>query len=116
VLVAYGPVVSGGSATVAIAALDAWTESVPSRRHVTSATFGFNAPKSRAPQAVLLAVPPDRAQRSTVEDLLETVLETRELAHARLARPTDADGLPFATPFPLVRTNARHTFVEGWPT
>ena len=44
---------------VAIAVLDAWTDSVPSRRHATTAAFGFNAPKSRAPQAVLLAVPPD---------------------------------------------------------
>ena len=38
---------------------------MPSRRHATAAAFGFNAPKSRAPQAVLLAVPPDPRSAST---------------------------------------------------
>lgn len=114
VLVAFGPAAVGG-ATVAIAQIDAWAESVPSRRHVTNAAFGFNSPKARAPQAILLAVPADRRQRADTAELLSTVLETRELARARAARPTDADGLPFATPAPIVRTNDGNTFLEGWP-
>jgi hypothetical protein len=117
ILAAYGPAVlqldAGGA--VAIAALDGWTDSVPSRRHVTSAAFGFNAPKSRAPHAVLLAVPPDRAQRLTTSALVDVVLETRELAHARATRPTDRDGLPYATPAPLVHAAKPVSFLEGWP-
>lgn len=117
VLAAYGPAVlqpdAGGD--VAIAALDGWTDSVPSRRHVTSAAFGFNAPKSRAPHAVLLVVPPDRAQRLTTSALVDVVLETRELAHARATRPTDRDGLPYATPAPIVHAAKPVSFLEGWP-
>ena len=118
VLVAYGPAVTpaaaGATAQVAVAALDGWTDSVPSRRHATTAAFGFNAPKSRAPQAVLLAVPPDASQRLTNAGLLDVVLETRELAHARAARPTDVAGLPFATPGALVHAGKPMAFLDRW--
>lgn len=114
VLAVFGPGAVAGM--VAIAVLDAWTDSVPSRRHATTAAFGFNAPKSRAPQAVLLAVPPDPSQRLDVDGLLDVVLETRELVHARAARPTDRAGLPYATPGPLVHaTPASIGFLNGWP-
>lgn len=113
VLAAYGPAV-GHHGVVAVAALDAWTDSVPSRRHSTAATFGFNSPKSRAPQAVLLAVPPNPAVRLTNEALLAVVLETRELAHARATRPADRGGLPWATPGPLVHAVPQSSFVTGW--
>jgi hypothetical protein len=86
VLAAFGPGLDDAGPTVAIAALDGWTDSVPSRRHTTTATFGFNAPKSRAPQAVLVAVPPDPAQRLDNAGLLDVILETRELVHARAPR------------------------------
>ncbi|MEO8774892.1 MAG: hypothetical protein ABI468_01085 [Candidatus Nanopelagicales bacterium] len=113
VLAAYGPAVDHDG-VVAVAALDAWTDSIPSRRHSTAATFGFNSPKSRAPQAVLLAVPPDPAVRLTNDDLLAVVLETRELAHARATRPTDRAGLSWATPGPLVHAAPQSSFVTGW--
>ena len=114
IVIAYGPGVASGSAHVAIAAIDAWTDSIPSNRHATTATFGFNAPKSRAPQAILLAVPPDPAQRLDNGGLLDVVLETRELAHARAARPTDWGGLPYATPMPLVHAVAPPGFLTWW--
>jgi hypothetical protein len=122
VLVAYGTAAAGGAAapggpdTVAVAVLDAWTDSVPSRSHSTTAAFGFNAPKSRAPQAVLLAVPPDPEQRLGNAGLLDVVLETRELVHARAARPTDLAGLPYASPAPLVHASKQISFLAGWPT
>jgi hypothetical protein len=115
VLVAYGPALPPAGGRVAVAALDAWTDSVPSRRHATAAAFGFNAPKSRAPQAVLLAVPPDRAQRLTTAGLVDVVLETRELAHARATRPRDRGGLPYATPTPLVHASGPAGFLREWP-
>jgi hypothetical protein len=121
ILVVCGPAVGhdgnvvGDDGKVAVSALDAWTDSVPSRRHATAATFGFNSPKSRAPQAILLAVPPDPAQRLDGEGLLDVVLETRQLAHARAARPTDRAGLPYATPTPLVHAVKEVNFLVGWP-
>jgi hypothetical protein len=44
------------------------------------------------------------------------VLETRELTHARAARPQDRDGLPYASPAPLVHAApASLGFLNGWP-
>jgi len=87
----------------------------PRRRHATTAAFGFNSPKSRAPQAVLLAVPPDPAQRLDNAGLLDVILETRELVQARATRPTDVAGLPYATPSPLVHAAEPVSILEGWP-
>jgi hypothetical protein len=97
VVVAYGPGVEDGADTMALAALDGWSDSVPSRRHATTAAFGFNAPKSRAPQAVLVAVPPDISQRLDNVGLLEVILETRELVQARAPRQIVEPTLPHAT-------------------
>ena len=114
VQVAYGPGLDDVSPTVAVALVDAWTDQVPASTHTTHAAFGFNAPKTRAPQAVLLAVPPDPARRLQGEALLDAVLGVRELARARGARPTDRAGLPAATPAPLVELDRRVNFLEGW--
>ncbi len=102
VVVAYGPdpaALAGSMATVAIAGLDAWQDAIPSNRHTTSAAFGFNGPKSRAPQAVLLAVPPDASRRLSDAELVALVLETRQLARARACRPRP--GSRVATPAAL---------------
>jgi hypothetical protein len=115
VVVAYGPGIDGGGVSVAIAALDGWTDSVPSRRHATTAAFGFNSPKSRAPQAVLVAVPPDLSLRLDNSALLDVVLDTRELAHARTPRPVDAPTLPYATSTAFVNAQAPRNFLDGWP-
>lgn len=114
VRVAYGPGLNTPGTKVAVTVLDAWTDSVPSSHHVTQGAFGFNAPKTRAPQAVLLAVPPDIAVPLADEDLLDLILEVREGALARAARPTDRAGLPFATPSPLVQLEEPADFLEGW--
>ena len=57
-VVVYGPAALDAG-DVAVALLDDWAETVPGRNHATHAAFGFDAPRARAPQAVLLAVPPD---------------------------------------------------------
>ena len=98
--------------TVAVCVLDTWIDAVPLRTHSTAAAFGFNGPKSRAPQAVLLAVPPDTEERLTNEGLARVVLETRLTVRARLA-----DGLlgPLAAPpSPVLSTVAERGFTEGW--
>ena len=103
VRVAYGNGLTDPGEQVAVALLDGWVDSIPSRRHVTQAAFGYNAPRTRAPHAVLLAVPPDVSQRLTGEELFELVLEVRELALARAARPGDRGDLPYATPAPILQ-------------
>lgn len=99
---------------VAVTMLDGWADSIPSSRHVTQAAFGFNAPRSRAAQALLLAVPPDLSRPLAGEELLEVVLEVRELAVARAARPTDRGGLPVATPSAVVQLETPLNLLEGW--
>jgi hypothetical protein len=85
---------------VALALLDSWTETVPEERHTTTAAFGFNAPAARPPQSILIAVPPIEDQPLDAETVAEIVMETRELAHARVGRPEDVPEL--AGVFPLV--------------
>jgi hypothetical protein len=101
IVVAYGPGVSALDAAVGIVALDAWVDSIPSSDHTTSAAFGFNGPKSRPPQAILLAVPPDASRRMTEEELMLTVLETRLSARARAHRRGAGPESHIATPFGL---------------
>ncbi len=113
VFVCFGPEPAlHADGDVAVCVLDVWTDAVPQRSHTTAAAFGFNGPRSRAPQSVLLAVPPDSTQRLTNEGLLRVVLETRRTVRARLA-----DGLnaPLAAPpSPILSTVAERGFTEGW--
>lgn len=79
-----------GTATVAVATVDRWSEVVPDEEQTTAAAFGFDAPGSRAPQAILLAVPPDLDQGFGDEKtVVRVVADCRELGHARMARPAD---------------------------
>jgi hypothetical protein len=115
VVVAYGSGVEASGSSVAIAAIDAWTDSIPSRKHDTFAAFGFNAPKSRAPQAVLVVVPPDISKRLDNAGLLDVILETRELAHARAPRQAAEPTLPHPTSTALVSAETSRNFLDGWP-
>jgi hypothetical protein len=77
---------------VAVAVLDRWSETIPGTDHTTSVVFGFDAPASRAPQAILLAVPPDLDVPVDAAGAVAIVEETRALARARMARPADLFG------------------------
>jgi hypothetical protein len=100
-VVVYGPGLAHGD-RVGIALLDDWAETVPSRRHTTHAAFGFDAPRARAPQAVLLAVPPDEAVPLTADALPGIVLSTRRLARARMAQPDALGAWALAVPTSMV--------------
>jgi hypothetical protein len=76
---------------IAVALVDRFSEVIPADELVTGAAFGFDAPASRAPQAILLAVPPVVTRAIDHDTLAQTLVETRELAHARMARPVDLD-------------------------
>jgi hypothetical protein len=74
---------------VALAAVDRFAEVVPGEQQSTGAAFGFDAPASRAPQAILLAVPPDTNAGLSPDTLVQIIAETRDMARARMARPGD---------------------------
>lgn len=113
--VAFGSGLTADVPRVAVALLDRWTDSIPSQHHVTQAAFGFNAPKTRAPNAVLLAVPSDPRLPLEGEALLNVVRQVRSSALARAARPTDREALPWATPFPIVQAQDPVDIRKGWP-
>lgn len=75
---------------VAVGLIDSWAESVPSSTRSTTAAFGFNAPSSRPPQAVLLAVPPSLQTDAawggielTTAKLIRVLQDTRRTMYAR---------------------------------
>jgi hypothetical protein len=78
--------------------IDEWIEVVPSASETTGLAFHFNEPNARAPQAVLLAVPPDGRETWEAETLEAILLETLELAKLRAVdasalQPPDANAL-----------------------
>lgn len=90
---AFGPpgVLDGGgnpARLVALGLLDSWSEVVPATEHSTHVAFHYDAPGARAPQAILVAVPPAVDEALDTDVLVDIVLETRELARARMAVPS----------------------------
>jgi hypothetical protein len=112
VVVAYGPGV-GGAGDVAVAGLDAYADAIPARSHTTSAAFGFNGPKSRPPQALLIGVPPDPTRRMKAEELAATVMEARRLAHARALGPSES-AEKASTPSALISASTGFQ-TDWWP-
>jgi hypothetical protein len=116
---AYGPAAAAQAPRVAVGVIDAWSETVPRSEQSTSVTFGFNAPGARAPQAILLAVPPRLDQPLDGETLRDVILETRTLTLARAASFDDLGQYQALAPtlvFPSRGTTAVRTSTEfRWP-
>jgi hypothetical protein len=83
---------AGAANRVAVAAVDRFSEVIPTQEQHAGAAFGFDAPAARAQQAILLAVPPVVDAPLDEETIVDVLVETRELAHARMARPLDLSG------------------------
>lgn len=71
--------------TIAIGLVDRWSETIPGTHHAAAAAFEFDAPASRAPQAILLAVPPVVGQPLSMAAAVTILAETRDLIRARMA-------------------------------
>lgn len=95
---AYGTPGVWAGERVAVGLVDSFSEAIPMPQRSTSAAFGFNAPAARAPQAILLAVPPRPRQRIDEAMVLQILIETRELAQARTARLEDLGDLQALAP------------------
>ncbi|MGB3956139.1 MAG: hypothetical protein WBL05_12800 [Brooklawnia sp.] len=86
---AVGPGDALAGEDVAVGVVDAYAEVLPLRRRDTHAAFGFNAPLARAPQAILIAVPPNAGDRLTDDDVAVMLTELRALLVARAATASD---------------------------
>ena len=72
--------------------IDEWVEVAPSSIQTTGVAFHFDSPGAQAPQAVLLAVPPDRAATEWSGDLVEqAVLDALSIAKIRTVDPEALD-------------------------
>jgi hypothetical protein len=69
---------------------DGWTEVIPAREEITGLAFHYDAPAARAPQSIVLAVPPSLEQESwDFESVRDSVLSTLELAKLRAVGPKE---------------------------
>jgi hypothetical protein len=72
--------------TTSVAGLvfDEWTELIPNAEEQTGIAFQFDNPAAEAPQAILVAVPPDPAKENwELADLIAILNETLDLAKIR---------------------------------
>jgi hypothetical protein len=82
----------GGRAALAAAGVaaglvvDEWAEVIPSGDVVTGVALNFDAPSSRPPQAMLLALPP-RDRSWSFDNVVDTLLEGLEAAKLRAVDP-----------------------------
>ena len=68
--------------------VDDWVETIPGKSELTGVSFHYDAPGSRPPQTVLVAVPPSPATKQWSVDLvLDTIRETLDLTKVRSADP-----------------------------
>jgi hypothetical protein len=101
-IVIYTSAQSLPETTIAAGLLDSWGEVIPDAEQATSAAFGFNAPASRAQQAILVAVAPIPGKLLDSDTLLSIVEETRELAQARMVTPDALHEFGVALPMAML--------------
>jgi hypothetical protein len=95
---AYGEDSVWNGADTAIGLIDSFGEAIPMPQRSTGAAFGFNAPASRPPQAILLAVPPAPRQLLDERVAVQIVKEIRLLALARVPEIEDLEQLQAVVP------------------
>ena len=87
-------------------AIDGWAETIPSRLHPTWAAFGYDAPRARPQQAILLAVPADVDAPNRPADIRDSVLAARRLARIRGLRQPLAREVGLALPTSMIIDDA----------
>jgi hypothetical protein len=83
--------------------IDEWVEVVPAVSETTAIAFQHDAPDSRAPQSLLLAVPASPGEAWTAGSLHRLLLDTLALAQVRAI---DAEGLDTAALNPVAGAQA----------
>jgi hypothetical protein len=92
--------------------LDTWPELVPSRAEDTGVAFQFGAPRAQAPQAVLLAVPPQAGGTWSYDVLERTLLGALELARVRAVDLSSLDALAQLLPMTFLAANRSNDAVS----
>ena len=64
--------------------IDDWTEIVPNRTETTGVAFNYEGPRTKAPQAVLVAVPSGLGSDWVMDQLVRSLEQTMDLMKARL--------------------------------
>jgi hypothetical protein len=112
---AIGPGVSSRG-RAGVVRLDSWGETVPAPRHTSWTAFGYDAPRARAPQAVLVVVPADNQQVLDLAQVRGAVLQARSLARVRSLTGAIPETLAAALPLGVVEAVGDTTaarLVEG---
>src|SRR5262249_4358301 len=71
--------------------IDGWNETIPSTTATTGIAMHYDAPRSRAPQAILVMTPPDPAAWS-LEAVEAALAETADFTQCRVVRPAHIYG------------------------
>jgi hypothetical protein len=87
---------------------DGWTETIPDAEETTGLAFHYDAPGSRAPNSILLAVPGDPAATAwSFDELLDVVREAAALTKIRLVGPKQLHALGVLLPTTYLPDNSR---------
>jgi hypothetical protein len=86
--------------------VDEWHELVPARTATAGVAFHFDEPGARAPQAVLIAAPPEVGEPWRQDALLDAVRETADLARIRMVGPDELPWLGRFLPALVLADNA----------
>lgn len=107
-VVVHGPGGFDPSVPQAGLVIDEWNEAVPDPVETTGLSFHYDAPGTRAPQSVLLAVPADRqASNWSLDELLSTLSETLSMAQIRAVDPQRLWMMSSALPAVYLAANSR---------
>jgi hypothetical protein len=87
IAVDHGGIAAAGQGAAAGLLVDEWVERIPASRQSTGVAFHFDAPASRPPQALLLAVTPDEARAWDFDLVVATLLQTLDDARLRAVAP-----------------------------
>ncbi len=92
--------------------MDEWHDLIPQHQETTGIGFHYDSPGSHAPNAILLAVPPDLEGSWTLDRLVNTVTETIELMKFRGVAGNQLDGLGQLLPALFVPENSKNDTVS----
>ncbi len=92
--------------------LDEWTELIPSREGNTAVAFHYDDPGAEAPQAVLIAVPPDNSEQWSLETVIAVLRETLEAGKLRAVDGDLLGSLSQLLPATYLAVNARDDTVS----
>jgi hypothetical protein len=84
--------------------IDEWSEVVPTATETTGIAFHYNRPNAAPPQALLLAITPERRGTWRWEDLLAIVVDTLERAQLRAVEPDMINATEYFQLMPAVLT------------